>query len=306
VNGRSLPSSATTVDQSLPRAHSFERLADVYHQFLSEQSLSALLERIADTLSELVPYDSLTIYEANEAKRVLTPVLARDAFEQAVMDASLRFGEGITGWAVENRIAELANRAHLHPRVSFVPNTPLEPEALITIPLIARDHVKGALNIYRLGESFFDDQEFALAKRFADAAALAIDNAHIRDSLEHQAQTDHLTGLYNHRFFHERLRSEITRASRAHDTVALLMFAGMRLVTRSSVRWPMCCARRLEALTSPAGSAARSLPWFSRHVMQGMLRGLRVASGTVCRFSTSSRQDRSRCRSVSPKGPTTL
>ncbi len=219
-----MPSSVTTVDRSLPRAHSFERLADVYHQFLSEQSLSALLERIADTLSELVPYDSLTIYEADEAKRRLTPVLARDAFEEAVMDASLRFGEGITGWAVENRIAELANRAHLHPRVSFVPNTPVEPEALITIPLIARDHVKGALNIYRLGESFFDDQEFALAKRFADAAALAIDNAHIRHSLEHQAQTDHLTGLYNHRFFHERLRSEITRASRAHDTVALLMF----------------------------------------------------------------------------------
>jgi diguanylate cyclase (GGDEF)-like protein len=46
----------------------------------------------------------------------------------------------------------------------------------------------------------------------------------VRTSLEHQAQTDSLTGLYNHRFFHERLRAELTRATRAHDSVGLLMF----------------------------------------------------------------------------------
>ncbi|MDX6476644.1 MAG: hypothetical protein QOH95_2155, partial [Gaiellaceae bacterium] len=63
-----------------------------------------------------------------------------------------------------------------------------------------------------------------LAKWFGDAAALALDNAQIRARLEHLAQTDSLTGLYNHRFFHERLRSELTRASRSHDPVAVLMF----------------------------------------------------------------------------------
>src|SRR5207302_4199341 len=61
------------------------------------------------------------------------------------------------------------------------------------------------------------------AKRFADAAALALDNAQIRARLEHQAQTDPLTGLYNHRYFHERLRAELTTASRSHDSVSVLM-----------------------------------------------------------------------------------
>ena len=46
----------------------------------------------------------------------------------------------------------------------------------------------------------------------------------MRARLEHQAQTDSLTGLYNHRVFHERLRAELMRASRARDSVALLMF----------------------------------------------------------------------------------
>ena len=41
--------------------------------------------------------------------------------------------------------------------------------------------------------------------------------------LEHLAQTDSLTGLYNHRYFHERLRAELTRASRFRDSIAVLM-----------------------------------------------------------------------------------
>src|SRR5918998_1700193 len=135
-----------------------------------------------------------------------------------------RFGEGLTGWSVEHRQAVLANDAHLDPRVVFVPGTPPDPEALITVPLIARDSVKGALNIYRTGgDSHFSDEGLELAKRFGDAAALALDNAQSRASLEQLAQTDSLTGLYNHRFFQERLRAELLRAGRVGDSISVLM-----------------------------------------------------------------------------------
>jgi len=205
-------------------AEPYRRLAEIFHDVLSEQSLDALLDRIADTLAELIPYEDVHIYEADEAKRELIPVLARSKWAEEVMSETFSFGQGITGWAVEHREAVLANNAHLDPRVRFVPGTPVEPEALIAVPLIARGHLKGTLNIYRVGESaVFTDEEFLLAKRFGDAAALAIDNAHIRARLEHQAETDALTGLYNHRAFHERLRLALQRASAVHETVALLM-----------------------------------------------------------------------------------
>jgi diguanylate cyclase (GGDEF)-like protein len=204
---------------------SYRRLADLFHEVLGEQSLDALLDRIADALADLIPHDSLTIYEADEARRMLIPVWARDKWADKILADKCPFGVGLTGWGVEHREAARVNQAHLDPRVATVAGTPEnEPEAMVTIPLVARDSVKGALNIYRLGEAAsFDDDEFELAKRFGDAAALALDNAQIRARLEHQAMTDSLTGLYNHRAFHERLRTALAHASRAHEAVSVLM-----------------------------------------------------------------------------------
>jgi diguanylate cyclase (GGDEF)-like protein/putative nucleotidyltransferase with HDIG domain len=204
---------------------SYRQLADVFHDILSEHSLDNLLERIADTLAELVPHDTLSFYQADEAQTILIPVFARDKWAENILSDQSNFGEGITGWAALHREPVRTNQAHRDPRRKTVPGTPDdEPEALITVPLIARDLVKGMLNIYRLGEdATFSDDEFELATRFADAAALALDNAQIRTRLEYQAQTDSLTGLYNHRYFHERLRAELTRASRTRDSVAVLM-----------------------------------------------------------------------------------
>ena len=215
---------ADVASGSTPSADSYRRLADVFHDLLSEQSLDSLLVRIADTLAEIVPYEALHIYEADEPKRHLVPVLVRSDYADEILNDTFPFGVGITGWAVEHRQPVLSNRAHLDPRVAFVPGTPVDPEALIVVPLIARGVLKGTLNVYRIGEhASFGDVEFELAQRLGDAAALALDNAHIRARLEREAQTDSLTGLYNHRYFHERLRRELVRASAEHENVAVVM-----------------------------------------------------------------------------------
>ncbi len=204
---------------------SYRRLADVYHEVLAEQSLDALLVRIADTVGDLIPsLDTLTIYEADETKCVLKPVLVRDVYADEIMSTTISFSEGITGWATRHREAVLCNQAHLDPRVRTVPGTPLEPEALICVPLIARGVIKGALNIYREGDAVaFSETEFEIAKRFGDAAALALDNAEIRERLEHQARTDSLTGLFNHSVFYERLLQSLQESSRTHRPLAVLM-----------------------------------------------------------------------------------
>ena len=101
-------------------------------------------------------------------------MLARSKWETEVMSETFSFDEGITGWAVVHREPVLANQAHLDARVRFVPGTPIDPEALIAVPLIARGRLKGTLNIYRVGEQAqFTDEEFHLATRFGDAGIVS-------------------------------------------------------------------------------------------------------------------------------------
>ena len=79
---------------------SYRRLAEVFHLVLSEQSLDTLLDRVADTLGDLVPHDDLHIYEADLTHRELVPVLVRSEWKDAIMRTHPAFGQGITGWAV--------------------------------------------------------------------------------------------------------------------------------------------------------------------------------------------------------------
>ena len=154
------------------------------------------------------------------------PLHSVDMWADEIMASPLRIGEGLTGWAVEHCTAENLPSAHSDPRIQVVPGTPPdEREALVVVPLVVRGRPIGALNAYRLGEiTAFSDEEFDLIRRFADLVALALDNTRIRHQLEQEAQTDWLTGLGNHRIFHERLRQEMDRTERYGRPLSLIVF----------------------------------------------------------------------------------
>ena len=60
-------------------------------------------------------------------------------------------------------------------------------------------------------------------ERFAHLASLAIANIQTLETLEHRASTDPLTGIANHRTFHDRLRSEVKRARRYDRDLSVVL-----------------------------------------------------------------------------------
>ena len=205
------------------RAHRV--LSDVARLLVSESDLRRLLDSVADAVATLIPYDALTLYEADPPIRQLRPVLVRGPHQEAILAQGVcRFGEGITGGAAERREAVLVNDVDLDPRARRIEGTPEDEESLITVPLVARDELKGMLNLYRQGRgNGFAETELDLAERFAELAALALDNAQIRERLEAEIVTDALTGLFNHRYFQERLAEEMRRAVRGRVPVCLVL-----------------------------------------------------------------------------------
>ena len=196
--------------------HRFEsqrRLLEVNERLLSTLDPSGVLEMIADSLKAVMAYDSLTIYRIDRTAWVRRAVVARDRFAELIMSHESPLDAGITGWAIRNGEAVLANDAHLDPRVMQIPGTPEEPESMIVCPLLVGGEVIGTLNMARMGaeESHFSRDEFELVQLFAAQASIALRNAETHGAVILMAEHDALTGLRNHGAFQRQLDELIER-----------------------------------------------------------------------------------------------
>jgi diguanylate cyclase (GGDEF)-like protein len=203
---------------------SYRRLTAIYHDLLSHEDIEQLLERIADSIVQLVPCDSLLVAELDPAAAVLVPILARGRWSDSVLELRPRLGEGLIGWAAANARPVLANDANVDPRAGHVEGTPAsEPEAIISVPLVARGAVLGAISMYREAEgNVFTEDEFELAQRFGDAATLALVNYRTRSNLELQACTDDLTQVLNRRGFFSTAPRALAQAGAAPSALLLV------------------------------------------------------------------------------------
>ena len=106
-----------------------------------------------------------------------------------------------------------------------------EEQSSLMVPLIVGGEVVGSLEVSEaVYPRHFTEQEIALCVALGEQAAVAIHNAQLyrrlqeqKETIERQATIDGLTGLFNHRYFWERLRDEVARAGRYGQPLSLLM-----------------------------------------------------------------------------------
>lgn len=104
--------------------------------------------------------------------------------------------------------------------------------AILVIPIVLYDQNIGSLFL-RAARSTgsFSLREISFFEIVTNAASNALERAQLfesiqiaNESLERLATTDGLTGLYNHRFFRERLDQEVDRALRYKTPLACMLF----------------------------------------------------------------------------------
>jgi diguanylate cyclase (GGDEF)-like protein len=93
----------------------------------------------------------------------------------------------------------------------------------IVVPLLIRDRVEGYIEAVDAGARCFAEDEVELVQILANQAAVALQNGRLYETLKLQAITDGLTGLYNHRYFYERLEEEVAKSKRYGAPLSLLM-----------------------------------------------------------------------------------
>src|SRR3990172_5390784 len=83
------------------------------------------------------------------------------------------------------------------------------------IPVLFREEVRGLILLDRLAdEPPFSEERINLLATLSGQLGLALENARLYRTTLHLSMTDGLTGLYNARYFYERLETEMSRARR--------------------------------------------------------------------------------------------
>ncbi len=95
--------------------------------------------------------------------------------------------------------------------------------AAVCLPLRVRERVRGVLWVHYNEPRRFSEEDIHLLSYFANQAAIAIENARLFAETTRLANTDPLTGLYNHRYFYHLLETEVKRARRYSRSLSLIM-----------------------------------------------------------------------------------
>jgi diguanylate cyclase (GGDEF)-like protein len=150
-----------------------------------------------------------------EAATLVGNVLAAGHDVDALLPVILESAVAVTGAASARLVAEGTELARSGSSKGGGP-----PLAIA----LSADEASGAmLVLYPPDESGFDDDAVYLAEWLAGRASIALQNAHLHRLTRQLASTDELTQLANRRHFDEALSSEIVRAERFRDPVAVVV-----------------------------------------------------------------------------------
>ena len=97
-------------------------------------------------------------------------------------------------------------------------------KSFLGIPLVAAGQVIGCLCIHQCDRNRrFTQNEIDFAGRVAAEASIAVLNADLFAKVQHEAQRDGLTGLYNQSYFKTALHHEVERAKRTGSDLSVIM-----------------------------------------------------------------------------------
>ena len=203
----------------------FKSLAELSHRLSRTLELSEILDAVVAAGTALTGQKTMAVTLGFDSE---PPALARavGAFDPRRLRAPTPLEGTLVGLALRERqphsIPNLFGRERKTPALG----PGLDPpgmRSLLIQPLPFRGDAQGALCFFAPKPEAFSRGTIAATDMLADLAAVAIDNALLYRGMEEKALRDGLTGLYNHRWFQQRLREELERAERLRTRVAMVL-----------------------------------------------------------------------------------
>lgn len=213
-------------EEVLTRLKEQEALYRIGIMLNSSESEDELLNTILDCATAMTntPAGSIALYQEAEN---LMQMVATQGFSEGFMQATsweVRPG-GLTDYILNQSKPVVIEDfdAFSHKRGD---NVQLENEgikALIAIPLVADRKTKGVLYVDDFVPRGFSKKDESILALLSTQAAIAIEKMQLFEKVKRLADTDGLTGLFNHRYFVRALKEELKRAKRFDHPLSVLI-----------------------------------------------------------------------------------
>jgi PAS domain S-box-containing protein len=169
-----------------------ETLLRILTEVSASLDLDRALNRTLSLLNDAVGADQGTIMLLNSEDGLLHYRAGYGYLsEKAGGDArglTLKVGEGLAGWVVQNREAALVDDLYRDRRWVRVASTSRDHRSAVVAPLLVAEDVIGVLMVFSRAESYFSVESLNLVKAIGSQVAVAINNAHLYELIRDQAE----------------------------------------------------------------------------------------------------------------------
>lgn len=211
------PTRAPELDTDRKLARGVYAIDQVCRSIMPVLDKEELYDAILDRSSELVDAERGSLMLVDRKKNVLSVKTAMGAGSGFVRNVTVQLGEGIAGSTAMTGVPVIVRDIERE-SPGRANRTWYRTKSFLSVPLRLDNRVLGVINMADKREAdIFTDSDMQLLNTFANYASIALERGTyhaMSDEFKALSMTDPLTGMFNRRFFMERLYEEMERVRR--------------------------------------------------------------------------------------------
>jgi PAS domain S-box-containing protein len=146
----------------------------------SSLEMKDVLRAISRAAEKLTNADTSVIFSLDHARQVIKPMYSTDeAYNAEVMNFEMALGQGLTGNVARDGKHRIQNYDDENKVATHIPGTTDESESLLSVPLVVKDIVIGALTLYKVGQRRFEEDDVKILTVFASQASTIIETSRL-------------------------------------------------------------------------------------------------------------------------------
>ncbi len=187
----------------------------------SSLGMAEMLAVLSSRLTQLIPCDSIAVYERKD--NVLKPVYVDGRDRMLFSSLQIPLGEGLSGWVAKHNQPILNGNPSVEPGYLNDPKKFSLLRSALSVPLTGQDNTVGVLSLYRADSDAFAPDHLRILSGISSKIGLSFENALKYRALEESATTDYLTGLNNTRGLFDRLNQELLRRESEQSPLTVMV-----------------------------------------------------------------------------------